>query len=96
MARKLAVVPPDAKADPPPTSVRQAADHSERALLVALRTNLAKQIDAGAPAHTIAAIVRQLREVDHDIRALDARLAEEETQHGGVLPDEDFDPAAAN
>jgi hypothetical protein len=89
MPRKLAVVPPDAKAEPVPTTVRAAADHSERALLVALRTNVAKEIDSGVPAHALAALVRQLRELDHDIRALDARL-EEESDDGAIPEDAEF------
>jgi hypothetical protein len=95
VARKLAVVPPNATAttEKPPTTVVKAAEHSERALLVSLRTNLAKQIDAGAPAHALAALVRQLREVDHDIRALDAR-AQEEADDDAVLPDEEFDASS--
>jgi hypothetical protein len=96
--RKLAVVAPDA---PPPTpdtpkapgSLREAAEHSERALLVALRTKIAGDIDKGVPPHTLAPLSKQLRELDRDIRALDVR-AKEDADDGEDAPDEEFDASA--
>lgn len=43
-----------------------------------LRRNLAAQIDSDdLPGHTLAQLVRQFRDVDAQIRAIDARAAEE-------------------
>lgn len=87
MSRKLTVVPDDAVAVEDPKTVREAADHSERALLVALRTRIASDIDAGVPPHTLAPLSRQLREIDREIRGLDARAAEEAAEGDGATPD---------
>jgi hypothetical protein len=43
--------------------------------LVLLRHKLAVQLDEGVPTHALATLVRQLRDVDKDIRAIDARAA---------------------
>ena len=79
----------------PPKSVKDAAEHSERALLVALRTRIASDIDNGVPPHTLAPLSRQLREIDREIRLLDVRTAEdEEAAGGGQVPDEALDASA--
>lgn len=50
---------------------------SERDTLVVLRRMLATQIDsADMPGHALAQLVRQFRDVDAQIRAIDARAAE--------------------
>jgi hypothetical protein len=82
-----------ARADQPKT-IKGAADHSERALLVALRTNLAEQLDAGVPSHTLAALVKQLREVDHAIRAIDSRDGDDDIGDAAGTPDAKFRPEA--
>lgn len=92
MPRKLAAVPADAKA-PAPSGVRESADHSERALLVALRTTIAKDIDAGVPPAYLAPLARQIREIDREIRALDARV-EQEAAEGVEVADEAFSAEA--
>lgn len=97
MARKLASVPDGAVAEvvPPPTKVKDAADHSERAFLVALRTTIANDIDNGVPPAYLAPLARQVKEIDREIRALDARLAEERNaEHDGPTEDEAFDASA--
>lgn len=92
-AKKLSVVPPDTKAAAPPTGVYESANYSERALLVALRTRIAKDIDAGVPPAYLAPLARQVRDIDREIRALDARV-EQEAAESGDVPDEAFDASA--
>lgn len=98
MATKLTVVPPDAKPaarkkSARPTTIKAAVELNERSLLVAMRTKVASEIDAGVPAHALAPLMRQLRELDKEIRAIDARATEEGVESGPV-PDEDFDASA--
>ncbi len=83
MTRKLSVVTTETK---PPT-IHAAAEMSERALLVAMRSRVAVEIDGGVPAHALAPLMRQLRETDKDIRALDAR-EEQEAERRGPTADE--------
>lgn len=59
-----------------------------------MRSKIAAEIDAGVPAHTLAPLMRQLREIDKDLRALDARAEQEGAGHAGAVPDEAFDPTA--
>lgn len=67
--------PPKAKK---PTTIKAAVDASERDLLVTMRGHLATELDKGAvPAHALAGVMAKLREYDRDIRAIDARAAEE-------------------
>lgn len=87
---KLSVVSDEVAEDKPPTAVRAAADHSERAFLVALRDRLSKEIDAGVPPAYLAPISRQVRDIDREIRSLDA-AAKQEAEAGDVPDDEDLD-----
>jgi hypothetical protein len=64
---------------------------SERETLVILRRKVAAQIDEGAPVHALANLVRQFRQLDKDIRALDAAAAE---FHDGEDDDDGGDSAA--
>ena len=84
MPRKLAVVPPDAQAaQKQPSTIKQAAEFSERALLVALRTHLAVEMDKGAvPPHALAGVSAKIREYDREIRSLDARDSQEAANSG--------------
>lgn len=93
MARKLAVVTDETPAPTRPKNIKAAVEMGERDLLVAMRTKVASEIDTGVPAHALAPLMRQLRELDKDIRALDARAAEEGEQ-GGPVADEAFDAAS--
>ena len=76
-----------------PRSVREAAGQGERSLLVKMRDTVAQKIDDGVPAHALAPLMRQLREIDKEIRAMDAAV-EEEAAGGGVVADEAFDASA--
>ncbi len=58
---------------PKPTTLADAADASERDLLVMMRDKISTEIDGGVPPHTLAPLLRQLREIDKEIRSLDAR-----------------------
>lgn len=64
-----------------PLSLTQAIDGSEREVLVALRENIAAEIDAGVPAHVLAPLSRQLRDLDKEIRSLDVLLDREAVIH---------------
>lgn len=94
MSRKLAVVPEGAKAKAAPTTIKAAAEHSERALLVALRSKIAAELDAGVPAAYLAPASRQLREIDKELRALDARVKQEAEEDASGHPDEAWDAEA--
>jgi hypothetical protein len=49
----------------------------ERELLVVIRRQLAQRLDSGDyPAHAMTQLIRQLRDVDREIRMIDARAAE--------------------
>lgn len=79
-----------------PTTISTAVDMSERDLLVALRAKAATEIDSSPPAHTLPRLMQQLRDLDKEIRAIDARA--EEHEEGPVDVDsgsdsEAFDPA---
>lgn len=77
MARKLSVVTESTPApESRPATIKAAVEMTERALLVALRTKIAIDIDGGVPAHALAPLMRQLRELDKEIRAIDARTAD--------------------
>lgn len=88
MARKLKVVTEQDKAAPPaPKTIKEAAEQGERSLLVAMRTKAAQEIDAGVPPAYLAPLMRQLRELDKEIRLLDAS-EDQEAEHSGPTPDE--------
>jgi hypothetical protein len=94
MGKLRAATEADAIEAAAPRTILGAADHSERALLVALRTNIAKQLDVGVPSHALAALVKQLREVDHAIRALDSQDGGDDIGDAASTPDAEFRPEA--
>jgi hypothetical protein len=99
MARKaLRAVSEDERPPAVPTkpkSIKQAAESSERDLLVSLRTLLASELDKGAvPAHALASVSAKLREYDREIRALDARDDERDGGSGVEVADGSFDASA--
>lgn len=90
-----AVAPDEKPSKQKPATIKAAVEAPERDLLVALRTKVAAEIDAGVPAHTLAPLMKQLRELDKEIRAMDARDQEpEESSEDGGIDDAPFDPAA--
>lgn len=91
---KLTVVNEDTPAPEAPKTVKAAAEHSERALLVSLRTKIATDIDAGVPPAYLAPLARQLREIDRDIRAMDARDEQEVARRGDGVTRKPFDATA--
>ena len=95
MPRKLSVVADGATAPPAPRpkTIKAAAEMSERSLLVAMRSKVAAEIDGGVPAHALAPLMRQLRDFDKEIRAIDAREAQDR-ERGGEVEDGDFDASA--
>jgi hypothetical protein len=95
MPRKLTVVTSETPApvSTAPLTIRAALDASEKDFLVALRSKVASEIEAGVPAHALAPLMRQLREFDKEIRALVAREALEEGRQA-VVTDGAFDVTA--
>lgn len=88
MPKPLRAVADGERAAKPPT-IKDAADVSERALLLALRDRLAGELDnRDIPAHAIKGIVSELRDVDKTLRLLDQKTS------GSVIAetgDESFD-----
>jgi hypothetical protein len=86
---------PGEKAPKPsaPKNLKEAVLLSERDLLVMMRTKLASEIDSGVPPHTLAPLTRQLRDVDKEIRLLDAK-AEQESDDDRARPDAAWDSTA--
>lgn len=99
MARNLRAVAPDETVPKPaemapPKDLKEAVERSERSLLVAMRRTVAAEIDSGVPAHALAPLVKQLRELDREIRTLDARASEEANEHVGAAGPEVWDATA--
>ena len=89
--------PPPPPQSKPPTTITAAINASERDLLVTLRAKRAADLDGGAPAHTVPQLMKQLRELDKDIRALDAREkadAPDASPASGGAVDNRFDASA--
>lgn len=98
-AKKLRAVAPDEKPKPKkPANIKAAVDMQELVLLVAMRDKVAAEIDSGVPAHTLAPLMKQLRELDKEIRSIEAREAEQSEEPSSDdrgRADEAFDPASA-
>lgn len=95
--RSLSVVDPAAPAAPKkPRTIKDAAQLSERELLDAMRAKVAAEIDAGVPAHALAPLMRQLRDLDRDIRAIDSEAGKDGDDVGkaAATPDDDWSEAA--
>ena len=94
-----AVQPSEGRSKPrstaPKTVTQAAATGTERELLVAMRTRIATAVeDIETPARDLAALTKRLFEVVREIKALDAREAEERATKSGPVADEAFDPSA--
>jgi hypothetical protein len=94
MASKLRAVDPDERHKTKPTSILKAGRSDEMTLLVALRDNLAREIDKGVPPHALRGIVSEIRDLDRSIRALEVREDGDDISEATRLPDAAFDPAA--
>lgn len=94
-ARKLKAVPdePPAELNLEPrvsVSVKSAAAGTYRDLLVALRDNIAGQIDEGIQARDLAALSRRLLEISKELEAMDAAEGEDDIGEAAVTPDEEW------
>lgn len=92
-ARKLKVVPEEPSmpaSEPVAASVKSAAAGSYRDLLVALRDNIAGQIDAGIQARDLAALSRRLLEISKELEGLDAAEKGDDIGEAADTPDEAF------
>ena len=70
-------------------AVYSAARRNRRALLVALRNRIARDVDAGVPARDLASLSRRLMELAREIEAIDARDREgDEIAEASEAPDE--------
>jgi len=97
-ANLRAVSPGESPPSPPKrraVSITQAASSgNQRDLLVALRARVAKTVeDPNCPPRDLAALSRRLQELNRDIEAIDAKLAQE-AREGADVPDEDWDASA--
>lgn len=90
--KKLAVVPPNSrKPQSVSMSIKEAADTSERALLVALRDRIAVDLDkGGVPPHALAPLTKQLREIAKQIEAIDAEDADDDISAAAATADEEW------
>lgn len=73
------------------SSVKSAASSGKyRDLLVALRDNIATQIDEGIQARDLASLSRRLLEISKEIEALDAAENGDDIGEAAVTPDEEW------
>jgi hypothetical protein len=90
----LAVVQPGARAPRPPkpltvTAAATTGDHHD--LLVALRTRIAAAIDnPNTPAQALAALARQIREIDAALNEIDRPARTDEVSIAAATPDEQW------
>lgn len=84
MAAKTAKIPTNY------ASVRGAAGASRYELLVALRDNIAGEIDGGVPPRDLAALSRRLMEIVKDIEAIDAAEEGDDVGDAAATPDEQW------
>lgn len=76
--RKLRAVGDDEKPPvSPPKTLSDAVEMDRRAFLVRSRLEIAKVIDAGVPAHALGRLISDMRDLDAEVRRLDAVALEE-------------------
>lgn len=68
-------------------SVYQAAQAGRRSLLIALRDEIASQIDDGVPPRDLASLSRRLIEIDHEIDAVLAQEDGDDIGEAAATPD---------
>lgn len=91
-ARKLSVVSGgDDVAPSASKTVKSAASSgSYRDLLIALRDNIAGEIDGGIQARDLASLSRRLLEISKEIEAIDAADNGDDIGEAAVTPDEEW------
>lgn len=78
-----------------PLSITDALDVGPREVLVAMRYALAKKLDAGeVSSNAIASAYKELRELDRQIRAIDAAEQEEQRRGSSGGPRRSFNASA--
>lgn len=96
--KRLRAVSEDERSDEkkPPATVTEAADSGDRrAMLVALRTRIAKALDnPNTSPRDLASNSRRLMEIANDIAAIDAAAGEGGIGDATTTPDEGFDATA--
>lgn len=91
---RLRAVKPDERKPAVPLTVVEAAESGDhRALLVAMRTRIAKTIAGDCPPRDLAALTRRLQDIAKDIEQIDAQ-EQQEVARGGSVADEAFDADA--
>ena len=65
-----------------PKSLKAAAERGERELLVSMRNEISDAVAAGVTPHTLAPLMRQLRDIDKEIRAYDMRVEQSQVESG--------------
>jgi hypothetical protein len=78
-----------------PTSITDALDAGPREVLASMRYALAKKLDAGdVSSNAIASAYKELRELDRQIRAIDAADQEEQRRGSSDGPRRSFRASA--
>lgn len=83
----------EADAPPVPKSLKEAVELGERSLLVAMRNKVMTEIDNGVPAAYLAPLMRQVRDIDKEIRMFDLR-AKQEAEEDAIAVDEEWNSEA--
>lgn len=92
---KLRAVEPGERVKKKLSVSEAAATGDHRALLVAMRTRIAKTVaDPDCPPRDLAALTRRLQDISKEIESIDLRLREEGADADGLEGDEEFDPAS--
>lgn len=79
-----------------PLTLEEAAEKGdERAMLVALKAQIARSISSGdCQARDLASLSKRLIDIQREIASLDARESQEASENAAEVPDSEFDAAA--
>lgn len=79
-----------------PLSLEEAAAQGdERAMLVALKAQIARSISSGdCQARDLASLSKRLIDIQREIASFDARMSQEASENAAEVPDQQFDAAA--